>query len=137
MSVHCPSLGLRRRGFTLVDLLVAITILSIGIIFVLRSFLAVGSALNRGDNIFNALCFAEAKLADTEEELIKGNRIDESEKQGEFLEDNRKFSWRLEGEDPTEEEPLREISVKVFWKEGNRQRDISLGTYVRYKEKKE
>ena len=50
----------QRRGFTLVELMVTVSILAVGIVMVLRSFLSISSTLDSGSNRIIAMQLLEA-----------------------------------------------------------------------------
>ncbi len=116
-----------KKGFTLVELIMAVSILSVGIVLVLRSFLSIVTALDSSQNLIKALQFLEAKMSEVR--LVKGDTLQKT--QGEINIGSRKASWNLELsplESEDSEESLEEIKLKVFWLEGNKHRDALLVT---------
>jgi len=63
------------RGFTLVELMVAVSILTIGITGVSRSFIGIIAALDIIDVEFQAMQFLETKMNKLEGEFIKTQQI--------------------------------------------------------------
>ena len=63
------------RGFTLVELMVAVSILTIGITGVSRSFIGIIAALDVIDVEFQAMQFLETKMNKLEGEFIKTQQI--------------------------------------------------------------
>lgn len=116
-----------KKGFTLVELIMAVSILSVGIVLVLRSFLSIVTALDSSQNLIKALQFLEAKMSEVR--LVKGDTLQKT--QGEINIGSRKASWNLELsplESEDSEKSLEEIKLKVFWLEGNKHRDALLVT---------
>ncbi|MDD5596229.1 MAG: prepilin-type N-terminal cleavage/methylation domain-containing protein, partial [Candidatus Omnitrophica bacterium] len=58
------------RGFSLVELMVAVSILSIGIVMVIRSFLGSAKVINISQNRIAAANFLEKKMAELEEKAF-------------------------------------------------------------------
>jgi type II secretion system protein I len=120
-------------GFTLVELLVTVSILTIGVISVLRSFLSVSGAFSRSNNLFNAAWYLEKKISDIEEEAIKEEGLEAGREEGEFNIEGRRFSWLMDIEELEEEQNLTRLFLEVAWREGNQERNISLITYLENK----
>jgi hypothetical protein len=138
-----------KKSFTLVELMVVVVIFTVGIISVLRSFLSVSNALVTGNNMFAALQYLDSKIADIEEDAIREKGVEEGEDEGEFVVEGHKFNWLLEIEELLEEDSeeekekkskdegeyiLDEIFLKASWKQGNRERALSLSTYLEKRE---
>ncbi|MDD5594748.1 MAG: prepilin-type N-terminal cleavage/methylation domain-containing protein [Candidatus Omnitrophica bacterium] len=128
---------IRSRGFSLIELMVVVSILSIGIVLVIRSFLNSAKALNISQNRISAANFLEKKMAELEEKafLEKGvipATAQENIKLG-FL--NATYASEIapisaEGLDKF----LSEAKLDLSWKEGNLTQNAVLGTYFKNKE---
>lgn len=122
----------KKRGFTLVELMVAVSILCIGIIFVLRSFIASASALDYTRNRLLAMQVLQEKIAELEQEAVEKGGTQPAEISEELQLGNRTADYKLEVT-PLEEEELKEeinkAEMSLFWKENGRQKDEILVTY--------
>jgi type II secretory pathway pseudopilin PulG len=131
-----------RKNFTLVELILTISILSIGIIFILRSFLNITDALSLVSRKVNAIKFLEEKISEVEEEVKRGVFDFEDSKEGEVILNNYPCQWKLEVKTHSiklelEEEQQEELKIKefkevilsVFWQEKNKERKEVLATY--------
>jgi prepilin-type N-terminal cleavage/methylation domain-containing protein len=123
---------MKPRGFTLVEMIAAISILSIGIVAVLRSFLGVSAVLDSVQNQIDAVCFLESKTNDFIESQI-GKPFDPSNKNEEGTVElgNRVAAWNLEASEINEEglEDMSEVSLNIAWKEGSKEKDFKIITY--------
>jgi prepilin-type N-terminal cleavage/methylation domain-containing protein len=137
---------IRKKGFTLVELILTISILSIGIVFVLRSFLSITDAINSVSKKIKAIKFLEEKMGEVEEEVKRGI-FDFEDKEGEVVLDKYPCRWQLEVkthpveleiEEEMEEElkvkEFKEVILSIFWQEKNKERKEVLATYFLSKE---
>lgn len=135
-------------AFTLIELLIAVSILAVGIVFVFRSFLCSVTALDTSLNRISAVQILEEKMVQIEEQMKNINdgkcpRLEESEvvvgsRSGEVsmevkplvLEEDSKEIEEEEVKDKEEpEQIINEIELVLRWQEQNKDRDLSVGTY--------
>jgi len=125
--------------------MLTVTILSVGVTMILKSFFTVTTALNRIGNKMIALRFIDAQMAHFHEKALNKENILEGEAEGavEF----RKIGFQSraylspvfyerieEEEEGVEVKDLKEISLIISWKEANRDRQETLSTYLEVKE---
>jgi general secretion pathway protein I len=124
---------MRQRGFTLIEIVVALAILGVGLIVIIELF-AGGLRLGRTSEEFSkAVSLARMKL----EEISLDPILQEGSETGEFDKD---FRWQvtvekmdiLPVERPPEFQPLVEfyrVKVDVLWKSGSKERITGIETY--------
>lgn len=135
-----------RLGFTLVELMVSVSILSIGIVGVLRSFISMSSVLEISANRLEAARILEVRMDGIEEELVKDSEWEVQPEEEELILGNRAAEYTLEVSDfdlrPEEEEPekepiiITEAKMNLAWKEGQISKDAWFATYFQKKTKK-
>ena len=128
---------MKRKAFTLVELMIASTILSIGIVMVLRSFLSSASVLDTGENRIMAAQFLEQKMAGLEEEAVKNGEIDPLNSEEQLLLNNRKAVFTTEIahlEDEAIAEKISLATLTLSWREAGKERKKELSTYFRNQE---
>lgn len=117
----------REDGFTLVEILVTLTVLSIALPVLMYSFrnAAHGQALS--ENQTTAVYLLKFRMA----EIELGGYPDIGEDDGEFG-DNSRFSWHSSVQDVTSDEieNLRRITVTIMWQELGKEKSISMSTYM-------
>jgi general secretion pathway protein I len=124
---------MRQRGFTLIEIVVALSILGVGLIVIIELF-AGGLRLGRTSEEFSkAVSLARMKL----EEVSLNPVLQEGSETGEFDKD---FRWQvavkkmdiLPVERPPEFQPLVEfyrVKVEILWKSGSKERIAGIETY--------
>ncbi|MCX5712248.1 MAG: type II secretion system protein [Candidatus Omnitrophica bacterium] len=123
----------KKKGFVLVELMVAVSILAIGIVFVLRSFLNSSSALNSITNKLGAIAILENKLADVELSAKNESGCKVTDTQEEMVFNNRKAIFKtLIKECGTKEKksPFNQVTLSLSWQEENKSKDETLATYL-------
>jgi prepilin-type N-terminal cleavage/methylation domain-containing protein len=123
------------RGFTLIEVLIALAITIIGLVPLLHlltnSILVADSAWN----LSQATLIANAKLA----EVAAQDDLKSGKEEGiiESTEKEMVFDWQSEVTEVSVEElegmnllGLRKVTVNVMWYEGKNQKHVSLATYV-------
>ena len=115
----------RNKGFLLVEVMVSISILSIGLLLVLNSFFRSIKAVEVSRDYFKAGLLLENKIYEL---LNKGT--EEGVWEGSFDDFNKRFSWNLDAR-TIEESPLNESNLKVSWGGKDKEKDISISTYIK------
>lgn len=124
---RCPVFSRNDRGFTLLEVLVAMVLLSIALAAIFELFSANLKGIVKSDDISHAVILAESKMReilDNEtlaervwtESTGNGYRIDAAVKR---TERDRTNNLQIE---------LFEISLTVFWSKGSKERTFNLKT---------
>ncbi len=116
-----------KNGFTLIEIVVTLAILSLALPTLLRSFTEAAKGQALAENRTTALYLLKFQMATIEAEGYP----DIGEENGEFGEDSR-FRWHSDVQDVEldEIEGLRLVTVTVTWQERGRERSISTSTYL-------
>jgi len=125
-------------GFTLIELMTAVSILSIGIVLILRSYLSVVSALDSSQSRIDANVFLESKMNALSEELLRSQKMEKNSDSDTVVINGKDAQWSMDisdlEEDPESKTDLSDIKLKVSWEEGNREKGATLETYVQRQE---
>jgi prepilin-type N-terminal cleavage/methylation domain-containing protein len=123
----------KRSGFSLVELMIAVSILSIGIVAVLTSFLNSASLLDSLRNRIMSVNFLEAKISDLRQKAIEEEGVESDSYQEEVMLGNRAATFKMVIQ-PLDVEELKDcinkVNLSLSWQEGNRNKDESLVTYL-------
>ncbi len=129
-SINAP---VTRRGFTIIEVIMALAIVSIALVSLMRLHLVSLRMAYTGRVTSQALMLAREKIA---EQLATGFGQPTTDSGTEYK-NNLDFHWRTEVTDaelPTINgivlNDLRRISVEVSFKDGSRQKEVKLSTLV-------
>ncbi len=121
------------RGFTLIEIVVALAILGIGLTVIIELFSG-GLRLGRtSEDYTKAIGYGRLKM----EEIISKENIEEGNNEGDF---DKTFRWQVDIKKvdllpPDKSQDLKlpinlfQVKVNILWKSGSRERSASLETY--------
>lgn len=113
-----------KSGFTLLEIVVALTIAAMALPALLRAF---SEGTKRQATIENkTTAFYLLKLKMAEIEMV--GSLEAGSEEGEFG-NNSRFSWSSDISE-TDTDGLYEVIVKVFWQERGQQESVELTTYI-------
>lgn len=128
-------------GFTLIELMVAVCVLSIGIVGVARSLLVAISALDYSQNVVNNIGFLDNVMCELKVKIREkeGLQIEDEELRG-FLEEKRQEATdrnigRLDWANNAINKYITELELRLRWQEANREKDVALATILPLPEK--
>ena len=116
-----------KRGFTLIEVVVTLAILSLALPALIRSFTEAARGQAISENMTTALYLLKFQMAEIE---LQGYP-DIGEEEGEFGEDSL-YRWHSEVQDveSDEIEGLRLVTVTVTWQTQGKEDSISMNTYI-------
>lgn len=118
----------REKGFTLLEVLVSLSILAIGLIAVVRSFSCTIQAGDLSRGLTKAYLLAEGKISELE--TIPQDIL--GIKRGDFVKDHPGYRWETEVSS-TRNLNIQEAAVRVLWQEGEKEERIELLTLLQSK----
>lgn len=123
-----------ETGFTLVEILVTLAILGAVLPALLHAFASAARTQGLSDNSTTALYLLKFRMA----EIEMAGYPDVGEETGEFG-NNTRYRWSSVVEDIESEEVenVRRVQVTVTWQHRNRERSMSMNTYVADRQKSE
>jgi len=121
----------RSKGFTLIEVMVSIAILSFGLILILQGFAYSANVLRISRNNLEATLLTEEKMAETEIMLKQTKDSLFSGFNGESKSNNIEFKWKTELTIDEEYEDLNKVLATISWKEGRRKGTVPIFTYLR------
>lgn len=113
-----------KRGFTLLEVVVAITIAAIAFPTLLQAFSNGAKQRSIIENRITAIFLLRLRMAEIESAGYSALASEE----GDFGTDSR-FKWSSEVKD-TEIEGLKEVTVTITWQERGKDQSVSLTTYM-------
>lgn len=107
-----------KKGFTLIEVMVAAAILSVGIVLVQQGFLRSATLLAKLSRTLEARQWADEKVWEVKENLFYSQDPSPGEGSGSFESNGRKYSWTAQAE-PLSLADLYAVRVVVQWPDGN------------------
>lgn len=122
---------INKKAFLLFEVTLTIAVLSLGLVFVIRS-ISTSMKVARAASLYNeAINLAYEKMFDLElESQING--LEPTSSVGVFSQ-NQHFKWKYSIEQ-LKDSNLGQLALKISWKEGRREGGIDVATFVRIKE---
>ncbi len=105
----------KNKAFSLLEVLIAVGILTSGVVLVLRAFTSALGSARLSQNVSLACYFAQQKIWECQQE--KSNSLDQGE-------ENR-FKWKYEVK-PTDMANLSEMNFDISWSENIREKDYNV-----------
>ena len=123
-----------ENGFTLVEILVTLAILGAVLPALLYAFASAARTQGLSDNTTTALYLLKFRMA----EIEMAGYPDVGDESGEFG-NNTRYRWSSVVQDieSDEIENIRQVQVTVTWQHGNRERSMSMNTYIADRQKAE
>lgn len=112
-------------GFTLIEVVIALLVLTVGIVGVLTVLPVALKASKRAMNMIQAPFFAQEKL-----EELKRDGYDALQEITETACSNPKFSYTVDVVDEASPPNLRKVTVTISWSEGNQDYDEEFTTLI-------
>jgi general secretion pathway protein I len=116
---------MKRGGFTLLEVMVALAVLSLALVVVFSQQARGIAQGNEARIIAKATLLAQERMAG----LISDEDLMEGDEEGEVEDSIPPFTWKQLVEE-SNIEGIKKITVTVVWKEGERERDVRFVTYV-------
>ncbi len=129
-----------KQGFTLIEIMVSVAILSIGLVLILQGLTHSLNILRISQDNLKATLLAENKMAELEIKVKEGKEVFLEDLDEEFEFEDMDCVWgikfspvELEIEETFDRkyEDLNEVEAILSWKEGKRKGKVPLVTYMR------
>lgn len=120
-----------QYGFTLIEVMISVAILSIGLVLILQGSTNLLNILRISENNLKVTLMAENKMAEAEISIKENRNIFLKDLNEEFQFDNVQLKWEVSITLDEENENLNKVEAVMFWQEGKRTGKIFLDTYMR------
>ena len=129
------TLKIGNRGFTLIEIMITIVVLTIGTVGVLSAYMTLINAFELSRSSTDVYYLLKEKISDVEKDVAEKKEYLPGIYEGKFEDRGEDFSWKLEVQDKDlGDEDLKnvldEITVTVYDNRIKPQTAISLTTYV-------
>jgi len=129
---HLKKSGSLLGAFTLIEVIVALAIVSLALMTLMRLHLTSGSLINRSSQQTQAVLLAQEKLS-----LISATGFPKPQTTSGTVKRNlQKFHWQIQVREVSLPEisssgkGLREVIVRVSWRDGQNEKQLHMTSYV-------
>ena len=126
-----------KRGFTLVEVLVTVAILSLGSLLIYEAFFTSFDAFNYCANYVYVLPWIDEKIWEVQENIRRLGSRGHVRSDGEFVHDATHFLWHVSRHTIDAEGGLYGIDLTLSWQEGFRKIKLKRKVYALFKEETE
>ena len=120
-----------KQGFTLIEVMLSVVILSLGFTLILQGFSQALKTLRISQNNAKASVLADSKMAELQINAKEGQDVLSSGVNEKILLNNIEFYWRSEVTLDQEDENLNKTVATLSWQEGKRKGATPIVTYLR------
>mgnify|MGYP001614513928 FL=1 len=121
--------GNKFRGLLLFEVAVAIAIISVGLVFILRSFSTTLNALKTATKYYQGVLLLENKAWDLKVLALNEKNLEEVPLQeGDFSQPYQNFHWSIQKE-PVKDTELNQVNLSVSWPQNKGRNSVSIVTY--------
>ncbi len=124
----------KRRGFTLIEVMVAVAVLSFGLVMVYQSFFIVLNSFNYCADSLAIAVWMDEKIWQAQDSIMRTGGLDNNPEQGEITARSKKFNWELSSTVLDQAANLSAVNLEITWKEGKRNVKVSRSGYAKYEE---
>jgi prepilin-type N-terminal cleavage/methylation domain-containing protein len=121
-----------NKGFTLIEVMIATAVLALGTVLIHEAFLSSLDAFDYYYNYLRLASWADEKIWDAQDELLRLGPQADIEREGEFSDRNKNFRWSLSYVSLEETKSLYGIDLILSWQEGKRKASILRSAYAIY-----
>ena len=131
------------KGFTLIEVLIAILILATGMVLVIEGMGRTEQAIRVSQNLVTASMIASDQLVKSQLEVREKHKLSSGSDQGSERLPGRNFHWEKKvgpysDESLEDQTKLNQVDVEVRWKEGSRGENLlKLSSIILNREKKQ
>jgi len=125
-----PSDNRHLTGFTFVEIIIAVAVLSSGLLYINEAYLRIIEGLNHVKLRNFAESFIENKLWEVEDILLNQDTQPQSGSDGEVEYNNKDYAWNQEIAQLDEQGYLFRADLSMSWREGIREITLSRSKYI-------
>lgn len=125
---------IKKKGFTLVELIAAVAVFSLGIVLIYEGFITCLNSYSYCQNHINAQIWSDQKIWDIQDKFTQYKILLTQEPSGSFNIQGKDFLWNLSYSliEGTQKASLYELILNINWQEGRRNINFNRATYLSY-----
>lgn len=125
----------KRAGFTLIEIMITLIVLSVGVVFIYKSFFTSLDVFNYCSNYLAVQPYIDEKIQQAQSEIEQDGQLVSGALSGSFINrHNMEVSWDLNAGliDTYEDFNLYKINLALSWQEGLRKINLLREAYALY-----
>lgn len=127
---RCRRNGSSKKGFTLIELIMTVAILSFGIVSIYEALFVSADVYGYYTNYLNIQGWMSEKIWDVQKELITSQTLDIERESGQIVRNHKTFDWMMTVMLIDETQGLYRINITLSWNEGGKRVSTSRQAYV-------
>ena len=129
-------IGNKKRGFTLIEAMVATLILVVGVVFIYEALFISLDAFNYCVDYLELSGWTDEQLWLAHDKIMRLGSSAAVNASGELYLGNKKFDWSISSDLLNEDTGLYKVDVGLFWRQNKSNRKILRSTYSIYAQDK-
>ena len=125
-----------KQAFTLVEVMVAVAVLSLGIVMIYDAFFTNLDLFGYYSNYLKFAPWLDEKLWEAQDLLSRGGGMVTLDRDGDFVKSNKKFHWVLSCTSLDDKQGLYGITIRVSWQDGLRKANLTRNAYALYEQER-
>ena len=118
------------RGFTLVEVIMTVAILSFGIVSIYEALFVSVDTYGYYTHYFGTQDWISEKIWEVQSELIDAGVLNEEQTSGQIIRDHKTYDWLMAITQIDETQGLYRVRVTLSWYEGNKKVNTTRETYL-------
>lgn len=127
------TLKIGNKGFTLMEIMVATVVLSLGTVLIYGAFFTSLDAFSRYTNYLNLIPWMDEQVWQVQDNLSKFGSLARIQTSGGFQKSGKTFNWGLNYS--LIDGGLYKIDLDLYWQQGQIKAGLSRSAYAEYKKK--
>jgi prepilin-type N-terminal cleavage/methylation domain-containing protein len=124
-----------NRGFSLIEVMVAVSVLALGSVLIYQSFFMTLNAFNYCRDYLAVTPWIDEKIWQVQDSLMRLGDAVQLDPEGGFAYRNKDFKWNLSYRLIDSSQHLYKIDLALYWQEGQRKAQLIRSTYEIYEKK--
>jgi prepilin-type N-terminal cleavage/methylation domain-containing protein len=124
----------KAGGFTLIEVMVAVAVLSFGLVMVYQAFFIVLDSFNYSADYLEIVSWMDEKIWQVQDSIMRTGALETNSSQGEFISRNKKFDWILFSSVLNGNGNISAVNLEVNWKESRRKVKATRSCYAKYEQ---